>query len=321
MAKRATKTKRTSKRTSRTPEQLQAEAQALHEALAAQVEALSESEQWLRFLEFAGSFHRYSLNNLLLIAAQRPEATQVAGFRAWQERGRQVRKGERAIRIRGFSTTKVTREDPATGDETEHRLPRFPVLSVFDIAQTDPIEGAEQPPANPAQPLSGDDPAGIYQRMLGHLVDQGWSVTRERIGAEINGYTTTDGTRRIVIEEALSPAHAAKTLIHETAHALMHAENITDADYVAHRGRYETEAESVAYVLAGLLGLDTAGYSVGYITSWARGDVETVKDAAEQVLATVHHLAEALARTDHEGHRPGEVDQTHPAEALTGAAV
>lgn len=302
MAKRATKTRRTTKRSSRTPEQRQAEAEVLHEALTAQVEALSESGQWQRFLEFAGSFHRYSLNNLLLIAAQRPAATQVAGFRAWQERGRQVRKGERAIKIRGFSTTRVTREDPETGDETEHRLPRFPVLSVFDIAQTDPIDGAEQPPAHPAQRLAGDDPTGIYERVLGHLVDQGWTVTRERIGAEINGYTTTDGTRRIVVEEALSSAHAAKTLIHETAHAVMHAEKLTGTEYVAHRGRYETEAESVAYVLAGLLGLDTSGYSVGYITSWARGDVETVKDAAEQVLATVHHLAEALTPTEDEGH-------------------
>lgn len=61
-----------------------------------------------------------------------------------------------------------------------------------------------------------------------------------------------------------------------------------------HRGRMEVEAESVAYVLGGVLGLDTSAYSVGYIAGWSDGDTETIADTAKAVLATVHELAEAL---------------------------
>ena len=88
-------------KTHKTPEQRRTEAAELHETIAQQVEALATSEAWAQFLAFAGKFHRYSLNNLLLILAQRENATQVAGYRTWQKLGRQVRKGERGIRIFG----------------------------------------------------------------------------------------------------------------------------------------------------------------------------------------------------------------------------
>lgn len=288
-------------RARRSPEERAAEAQALHDTLAAQIEALTDSEAWSRFLAFATSFHAYSLNNLLLILAQRPDATQVAGFRQWQAKGRQVRKGERAIKIRGYSTKKTTEEDPDTGDEVERTLARFPILSVFDIAQTDPIQGikgsgdgggAEQV-EHPVRRLDGDDVGGIYNAMQAHLVAQAWTVDREAIAGETNGYTTTDGSKRIVVDVDLAPAQAAKTLLHEAAHATLH-ENITAAEYVEHRGLVETEAESVAYVLAALAGLDTSAYSVGYIAGWAAGDLGQVTATAKAVLTAVHELADAL---------------------------
>ncbi|WP_373418967.1 ImmA/IrrE family metallo-endopeptidase [Rhodococcus opacus] len=100
-------------------------------------------------------------------------------------------------------------------------------------------------------------------------------------------------SRRIVVDTDLSPAQAAKTMIHEAAHALMHAaEDVDPAEL--HRGRAEVEAESVAYVLAGLLGLDTSEYSIGYIAKWANGDTAAVVETAHTVLATVHTLAAAL---------------------------
>lgn len=81
-------------------------------------------------------------------------------------------------------------------------------------------------------------------------------------------------------------------MIHEAAHALMHAADDDAAEL--HRGRAEVEAESVAYVLAGLLGLDTSEYSIGYIATWANGDTTAVAETAHTVLATVHTLAAAL---------------------------
>ncbi|HLR97343.1 MAG TPA: ArdC family protein, partial [Jiangellaceae bacterium] len=109
-----------------TAEQRRAEAEALHAGIANQVNALRSSEEWHRFLDFTRSFHSYSLNNVLLILAQRPTASAVAGYRQWQAKGRQVRKGEKAIRIFGYSTKKITQEDPDTGEEVEKRIPRFP---------------------------------------------------------------------------------------------------------------------------------------------------------------------------------------------------
>lgn len=230
-----------------------------------------------------------------MILSQKPEATQVAGFRAWQQRGRQVRKGEKAIRIYGYSSRTVTETDPDTGDEETRKVPTFPILSVFDHSQTDPIEGHPQP-EEIAQLLTGADPDAIYDRVAAIMTGRGWTVTRETITSSANGYTTTDGSHRIVVDAALEPAAAAKTMIHEAAHAIMHAPDIIgpEARKDLHRGRMEVEAESVAYVLAGMLGLDTSAYSVGYIAGWAAGDLEQVTATAKAVLTAVHELADAL---------------------------
>lgn len=246
-------------------------------------------------LSCIGCYFTPSFKNVLLILTQRADATQVAGFRSWQQRGRQVRKGEKAIRIYGYSSRTVTETDPATGDEQDRKVPTFPILSVFDISQTDPIEGHPQP-EDITQLLTGADPAAIYDRTAAAMTARGWTVTREPIASSANGYTTTDGSRRIVVDVALAPAAAAKTMIHEAAHALMHAPELIgpEARKDLHRGRMEVEAESVAYVLGGVLGLDTSAYSVGYIAGWSDGDTETITDSAKAVLATVHELADAL---------------------------
>ena len=112
----------TKNRTRKSPEQRQAEAKELHDKLAAQVEALADSGEWQRFLDYAASFHNYSINNLLLIIAQCPHATQVAGFRQWQAKGRQVRKGEKAIKIFGYSSKKITEKNDQTGEEEEKKI-------------------------------------------------------------------------------------------------------------------------------------------------------------------------------------------------------
>jgi len=84
-------------------------------------------------------------------------------------------------------------------------------------------------------------------------------------------------------------------MLHEAAHALMHA----DADdYHQHRGIYETKAESVAYIVAGVLGLDASSKSIGYIAGWTDGDVETVKNTATRVLATVRTILDGITEDD-----------------------
>ena len=287
--------KRQTSRKGRTPEQKRAEMEELHNTLTAAVEQLRDSETWTAYLRFARSFHRYSFSNLLLIWAQNPEATQVAGYRAWQAKGRQVRKGERGIRIYGTGTVKVAADDEENGEEVENGRRRvfFPV-SVFDISQTEVMEGHEDVSAL-AHPLTGEDEGGILARVVDHLTASGAVVEISPLTAA-NGYTepASEGPVRVVIADHLSPAHQAKTALHEAAHiALGHLEDL--AEYVEHRGRYEVEAESVAYVLAGMLGLDSAAYSVGYVAGWAeRAEVDVIRDSATRVLAAVHALADVL---------------------------
>jgi hypothetical protein len=106
-----------------------------------------------------------------------------------------------------------------------------------------------------------------------------------------------DGTKRVVIDANLSPAQAAKTALHEAAHVLLHSTE-EHAEYVEHRGIKETEAESVAYIVAGMLGLDTSDYSVGYVAGWSNCDAETIKATAANVLRTAHTLADALTENE-----------------------
>ena len=148
---------------------------ALHEQISDGVAALAESQAWRAMLDTAAKFHSYSLGNLLLIGAQAPQATRVAGFRTWQSLGRQVRKGERGIPILAPCTYR-----PKTADRAEPAAPAGPepattgsggaapdtggkqvrgfcVVHVFDLSQT---EGAPLPEVAPTL-LVGQAPAGL----------------------------------------------------------------------------------------------------------------------------------------------------------------
>ena len=217
--------------------------------------------------------------------------------------GRQVRKGERSLKIFGFRERKAKADEEnedGTLDQldTGERVVRyFPMLSVFDMSQTDPTEEWIDP--NPAQRLDGNDEAGIYAATADYLTAQGWTVTRETIPGETNGYTTTDGTKRVVVDAALSDAQAAKTILHEAAHVILHSAE-DHAEYVAHRGLKECEAESVAYIVAGIIGLDTSAYSVGYVAGWIGDDTDTIKQTAANVLRAAHTIADAITDADEE---------------------
>src|SRR6478672_9153808 len=149
------------RKNSNTAEQRKAEREALLATLGEKVATLASSDEWLAYLRFVAAFRRYSFFNVCLIAAQCPNATYVAGYQRWQELGRQVRKGEKAIKILGNSTKKITRTDPETGEEVEDRLVRYPVLSVFDISATD----GDPTPRNTCRLPTGDGPAGALDRL------------------------------------------------------------------------------------------------------------------------------------------------------------
>src|SRR5690625_833473 len=108
-------------KTRKTADQRRAQAEALQQQITDQVEALRDSGQWQQFLDFAQNFHSYSLNNLLLILGQSPNASRLSGLLKWQVFNRQVRKGKKALKIFGYGEKKMTAEEEA--DAEAHNLP------------------------------------------------------------------------------------------------------------------------------------------------------------------------------------------------------
>lgn len=279
----------------KTAEEKKAQAEALQQSISDQVESLRDSGRWTAFLDFAQAFHAYSLNNVLLVLSQMPDASRVAGFRKWQALNRQVRKGSTGIRIFGYSTKKVTEEDD-NGDEVEKKIARFPILTVFDIGQTDLIDPDKGDPGTITTLLTGADDLGIVDALTTYLTSEGWAIERRPLPGSTNGLTRPD-EMTVIVDSDLSPEAAAKTTIHECAHILLgHTEDL--AEYAEHRGLMETEAESVAYIVAGMVGFDTSAYSVGYIAGWANADIDLIKSTAARVLRTAHRVVEILTPED-----------------------
>jgi antirestriction protein ArdC len=277
-----------------TAEQRHAEREVLLATLGDKVAALASSTEWLAYLRFVAAFRAYSMNNLLLIAAQCPHATRVAGYRKWQQLGRQVRKGEKAIKILGYSTKKITKTDPVTGEESEDRLVRYPVLSVFDIAQTD----GDPIPSGSYRLPTGDGPEGALEQLTSWLQADGWTLREVALAGGCEGYT--DHAKRVIATDTrLDPAARLVVLLHEAAHAVLHGD-LAPGEYQAHRGVCETEAESTAYVLANLLGLDIDASSISYVVGWSKTDPAVLTAAAGNVLRAVNTIAPGLGLDDNQ---------------------
>ena len=208
---------------------------------------------------------------------QCPEATQVAGFRAWQELGRHVRKGERSIRILAPMSVKE-RDD--RGEETGEVRTFFRAVSVFDIAQTN----GEPLPEVPREPITGDSHAHLIEPLTAHARSLGFTVEREPL-EHARGYCDAK-RRRIVLADDIGSANAqVRVLVHELAHA----HGVGYRDY----GREDAEVvvETAAVIVCGSLGLDTSGESIPYLAEWGEaGDLEAMRKHA----ATVDEIAGKL---------------------------
>jgi antirestriction protein ArdC len=273
---------------STTPEDRAQRVRQLHEQLVEGVRALTTSEDWIRALDQASRFHRYSARNIMLIALQRPDATRVAGFQTWKSLGRHVCRGEKGIAILAPVTYKWTEADQETGQEHETwALRGFKVEHVFDVAQTVGEPLAEVMP----ELLEGQAPGGLWDALAAQVQAEGFTLERGDCGSA-NG--TTNMTTHIVrVRADVDAAQATKTLCHELAHIrLGHSGCITQP-----RSRIEVEAESVAYVVMRARGARTEAYSFPYVAHWAGGDPEKVLETAELVQRAARAILEALEGT------------------------
>jgi antirestriction protein ArdC len=254
--------------------------------LEAAVSTIVTGEDWQRALAFAGRFHHYSANNVLLIMAQcierGIEAHYVAGYRTWQALGRQVRRGEKGLAV--LAPCKYRTIDEETGEET-WQVRGFRVEHVFADSQCD---GEGDLPTRPApQLLTGDGPEGLWDAIVAMLSERGYRVERQRYGSE-NGRTDY-AARLVTIAPDLESAAACKTLVHELSHAILHEHRLGED-----RGQVECEAESTAFLVLDAVGLDAGGYSFAYTAGWSGGKAETVTAALENAKRCAADILEGL---------------------------
>ena len=276
----------------------------LTEQLEKSIQDFMESEKYKTFLSSMAKFHNYSLNNL--IAVQKPDSTLCAGYTTWQKQNRYVKKGEKGIRIicpapykkeylkdvidKTTGKPELLPDGKAKQEIVQKVIPFFKVGYVYDISQT---EG--QPLPEIADILEGDLDEDLKSLKEAMLQASPVPVCFQPIDGETNGFYSP-AAGKIIVDSTLSEKQSLKTLIHETAHALLHNPEASSSQST--RETKEVEAESVAYVVCQYFGLDTSDYSFGYIAGWSSGkgtpelkaSLENIRNTSNEIISNVEQI-------------------------------
>ena len=293
---------------------------------------LFESEKYKTYLSTMSKFHNYSFNNTLLIAMQKPEATLVAGYKAWQKNfERHVNKGEKAIRILAPAPYKIKEErdklDPVTGEmmfdengmpqkeQVEVTIPAFRAVSVFDVSQTD---GKPIPELEAQELLSTVEGYEDFVQALMNVAPV--PIGFEDIPGDSKGYFHTE-EKRIAVQENMSESQTLKTMVHEVAHSMLHNKEINRDDLMEapakDRNTKEVEAESVAYTVCKHFGIDTSDYSFGYIAGWSSGkDMKELKSSLDTIRKTASELITGIEGALRELQLNHEMEQEQSKECI-----
>lgn len=240
-----------------------------------------KSEQLTRYLAMLARFHRYSFGNVLLILAQRPDASHVAGFGTWKQMGRFVRKGEKGIVIIAPMSIRP-KDDQADGtSEREQAKPilRFRGVYVFDVSQTD---GQELP--EPSR-VSGD-PLHHLAAVKELVRARGIALEHAELPAGTDGLSSGG---RITVRSGLAPANEFSVIVHEFAHELLHKGEQRPTSKTVR----ETEAEAVAFVVCQAIGLETGTAASDYIQLYD-GKPETLAASLDRIQHTAADIIAAL---------------------------
>ena len=252
----------------------------------------AKSETIKNYLEFCARFHNYSFANQILILVQCPDASHVAGFRTWQGMGRSIRKGSQAIRILApmiYERKKETKKENGNNDtldmEEEEQIVRyFRPVCVFNVSQT----MGDKPLPGPDIEITGDTHQKLLQPILGYIKKQGITTVFREINGEALGYTTRNKPV-IVVDNTLSPDQQIETLLHETAHQLLH-QNSNGGPSLT-REDEELEASAVAYVVCQHHHLDTK--NPNYLALW-NADTKKIKEHMERITSAARRIIQGI---------------------------
>ncbi|MGN9097593.1 YodL domain-containing protein [Flintibacter porci] len=281
------------------------------------IQELFESNKYRRYLSVMSRFHRYSVNNTMLIYMQRPDATLVAGYNKWKNQfSRHVKRGEHGITIIAPTPYKKKIEeqklDPDTKapmldadgkvitEEKEVEIPLFRPVKVFDVRQTD-----GKPLPELASSLSGN--VQNYEVFLEALRRSApIPIEFEPMAENMDGYFSSE-QQRIALRPGMSEVQTVSAAIHEIAHSKLHdyakaqeeAARSGDKEPPKKKDRHteEVEAESISYAVCQYYGIETAGNSFGYIASWSEGkELKELRASLETINKTAGELISAIDR-------------------------
>lgn len=287
---------------------------------------LFNSEKYKNYLTTFSKFTKYSINNTILIYLQNPDATLVAGYKAWETKfKRHVKQGEQGITILAPMKYKKDPDD----DESESFILYRPV-TVFDISQT---EGEELPSFSPELLTQSVD--GYEKFMLALAKTTDYKIVFKDLAQEING-KCSHLEKTIYIRKGMGESQNIKTLLHEIAHSKLHkvSEAHQNGDDTSNgssasqdgndiskagndtskplpngkdisiatlsRNEKEVEAESVAFVVSTYFGIDTSSYSFTYIVGWEENNESLLRHSLKRIRDTAHVLIAQIEKELHE---------------------
>ena len=282
------------------------------------------SEVLTQYLGTIARFHTYSFGNVMLIARQKPDATNVAGIRTWNSLGRFVKRGEKGILIlapmvgyrrsrQNEIATDIDTDNAADERKPAQQLVGFRAVYVFDISQT---EGKELPTLTEVQ----GDVSGHRERLFEFVKAQGVELSYSERIAPAKGLSHGG---KITLLSGMNPAEEFSTLVHEIGHEMLHR---GDRRTLTTKQVRETEAEAVAFVVCRAIGLETGSASADYIQLWhgdanlLRESLEAVQQTAAVILGAIYPKPEETLESDSGNSESASASCTAPLAAESAAA-
>jgi len=284
------------------------------DTLKKEVDTARASDDYQKYINFAKKFHNYSWTNKMLIWLQKPDATRVAGFRAWEALNRSVVKGAKGISIfvpmiykRKRDKIEKGKSEPLGDDGLDkevstQRVTRFKVGYVFDISDTQQVAGKDDMTAGVPSWHADDNPNEIAEKVSVAVEDVlktiGIKYTQDASRRGEQGYAR--GGEHINISSGVGGANKASALVHELAHTLLHFDDSIFS--VEKRGAIskevkEYQAEAVAAAVLDEYGLSYK-HSANYIALWNEKLPEItmytnmILQAAEYIINQIDQRAE-----------------------------
>lgn len=271
------------------------------------IQELFQSDRYRNYLSTMSKFHRYSLNNVMLIHSQMPDATLVAGRKKWQTQfQRKVLDSERSHGIEIIApasfnkTIQAEKLDPDTQlpilgkdgkpvmVETTIKIPYFKMVKVYDVSQTD-----GKPLPKLSLDLTGD--VAQYEVFL-EALKRSSPVPMEikPIAKDLDGYLNLE-TQKIALQEGMSEVQTISAAVHEIAHAKLHNHLPKAEGEKADPHTEEVQAESISYAVCQYFGIETGDNSFGYIASWSQGkELEELKASLTIINKTASELITSI---------------------------